>query len=321
MSTSAQIRRIAGPLFRHALSRTAALRFAAHRGRSLVLLYHRVLPDGVAPDAIVPSVAVSLFRRHVETLMRVGEIVSVDELLDPQRFHPRPRFALTFDDDHTGYVGTALPVLQSLGATATFFLSGRALHGLPPYWWTRVEWSLRTRGLDFTREALGLVGRTVAEITIALEESGRAAQLVSRLPPINEPSMAAADIRALVRAGMTIGFHTLHHPILTSQSGLELNAALNEGRSELAAVAGGGVDLLAYPHGQASAVVADAAERAQFKAAFVTGGRPITASSDRFLLARWEPGPLDAAELDAHIAMRLLRRPTPGADLRRKRAA
>jgi peptidoglycan/xylan/chitin deacetylase (PgdA/CDA1 family) len=321
VSASAQIRRLTTPLFRSAFSRATALRFAAGRGRSLVLLYHRVLPDGVAPDAIVPTLPLSLFRRQVEALRRAGDVVPLSELLDTPPRGSRPRFALTFDDDHAGYVSTVLPTLRALGVPATFFLSGRTLHGLPPYWWTSVESSLRTYGLDFTRDTLGVGGHTAAEIASELEESGQAPQLASRLPPVTEPSMTAADIRALAQAGMTIGFHTLHHPVLTMQSSHELEATLNDGRRELVAAAGSPVDFLAYPHGRTNDVVAEAAERSQFKAAFATGGRPITSSSNRFLLGRWEPGPLAADELNAHVAMRLLRPPTPPSRMRQKRSA
>jgi peptidoglycan/xylan/chitin deacetylase (PgdA/CDA1 family) len=285
----------------------------------LVLLYHRILPDGTAPDAIVPSLQRHLFLRHVEALLRVGDVVPLAQLLEPARLSHRPRIALTFDDDHAGYVGIVVPELQALGVAATFFLSGRSLHGLPPYWWTSVEQSIRTHGLDRTRRLLGLSGGTVADLAIALERSPQAAQLASRLPHVDEPCMTAADIRALARAGMTIGFHTLHHPVLSTLAEGPLEAALTEGRRELAAAAGAPVDLLAYPHGRVTAEVADAAERAAFLAAFAAGGHPITTSSDRFLLDRWEPGPLRPDELGAAVAMRLMRSPTAPHSVRRKR--
>ena len=319
MSASAQIRRLAAPLFHRAIARSTALRFAARRRRSLVLLYHRILPDAVPPDPIVPSVPVSLFRRQVEMLIDAGDVVSLIDLIESPGRGQRPRFALTFDDDHTGYVETALPVLQACRVPATFFLSGRGLHGLPPYWWTSVECSLRTHGLDYTRTTLGVKGHTVSDIAVELEESGRAAQLVSRLPPVSGHVMTSADVQALARAGMTIGFHTLHHPVLTTQSGHALEAALSDGRFDLAKAAGTTVDFLAYPHGRASTAVAEAAEQAHYAAAFTAGGRPITDTSDRFLLDRWEPGRLEPDEFVTQLAMRLVRPPTPARDIRHTR--
>lgn len=311
MPYAAHVRRLATPLFRHVVGRRAALHLASRRGRSLVLLYHRVLPDGARPTEIVPSVPRQLFRQHLDALLQLGDIVPVATLLEPPRVGARPRFAVTFDDDCPGYVSTVLPELRALGVTATFFLSGRGLHGLPPYWWTAVEQSLRSRGLEQTRRTLGLSARTATDLALAMEQSPRAAELASRLPPCEERPLAAADIGTLARAGMTIGFHTLHHPILSTLAETELDTALTVGRLELAAASGRPVDLLAYPHGRASPRVARAVERAGYSAAFATGGRPIVRSSDRFLLARWEPGPLDADELGASVALRLLRAPTP----------
>jgi peptidoglycan/xylan/chitin deacetylase (PgdA/CDA1 family) len=321
MPVSAHVRRLATPIFHRAIARRTALRFAAHGRRSLVLLYHRVLPDDREPDPIVPSVPVSLFRRQLESLLIAGDIVSLRELVEstPVPRGPRPRFALTFDDDHDGYVDVVLPVLRGCGASATFFLSCRALHGLPPYWWARVENSLRTRGLDFTRKALGVDGNTIADIVVALERSGQAAELADELPPVGESAMTAGDIRALARSAGTIGFHTLNHPVLTMQPEGELAAILSLGRRELAAAAGVSIDFLAYPHGRADASVAEAAEASGYSAAFMTGGRPITPTSDRFLLDRWEPGRLGIEDFIAELAMRLLRPPTsPRAKLRKR---
>jgi peptidoglycan/xylan/chitin deacetylase (PgdA/CDA1 family) len=317
MGYGTPVKRLATPIFRLAIGQRAALRLAASRNRALVLLYHRVLPDGVAADEIVPSLPRRLFHQHLDALLQLGQIVPLRQLLQPPPAGAPPRFAITFDDDHAGYVDTVLPELQSHGVTATFFLSGRALHGLPPYWWTFVEESLRTRGLDYTRKTLGLTGGTAADLAVALERSPSASELTSQLPHPTQPTMTAAHIRTLSDAGMTIGFHTLHHPILSTLAGHELHAALTMGRDELAVAADRPIDLLAYPHGKATSDVAAAAKGASYVAAFATGGRPITSSSDRFLLHRWEPGPLTGAELRAAIALRLLRAPTRSQSARR----
>jgi len=317
MGYGTPIKRLAMPIFKLAVGQRAALRLAASRNRALVLLYHRVLTDGAAPDEIVPSLSRRLFGEHLETLLRLGHIVPLTQLLQPPPSGAPPRFAITFDDDHAGYVDTVLPELQSRGVTATFFLSGRSLHGLPPYWWAFVEESLRTRGLDYTRRTLGLTGGTAADLAVALERSPTASELTSQLPYPTQPTMTADHIRTLADAGMTIGFHTLHHPILSTLAGPELQAALTMGRHELAVAAATPINLLAYPHGRATSNVAAAAEGASYAAAFATGGRPITSSSDRFLLHRWEPGPLNGDELRAAIAARLLRTPTPSQAARR----
>ena len=310
MPYAAHAKRLLTPVVRHSLGQRAALRFAAARRRALVLLYHRIIADGTMPRAIVPSVSVTMFRQQLEAILEIGDIVPLADLLRPPDHADRPRFAITFDDDHAGYVTAAVPALQALRVPATFFLSGRSLHGLAPYWWSFLEESIASRGLDDTCRMLGLERSSVAQVAVLLEDSPLTARLTETFPFPSEPAMSASDIRALVRAGMTVGFHTLHHPVLTRLAPDALDAALVSGRRQLADVAGTRIDLLAYPHGRADADVAAAAERSGYVAAFVTGGRPVATWSDRFLLSRWEPGPLDARELTAAAALRLLRTAT-----------
>jgi peptidoglycan/xylan/chitin deacetylase (PgdA/CDA1 family) len=302
--------RFATSVFEHAAARRAALGFASARGRGLVLIYHRVGPLGPATHEVVPSLPSALFRRQLEALARLGDVVPLAQLLEPPRMGQRPRFAITFDDDHAGHVRHALPVLRSVGVQATFFLSGRALHGLPPYWWTLLEESIRARGLEFTRRALSLDGTSPGDLARALEGSPLAERLTELLPMSHEPPMAPGDIRALSEAGMTIGFHTLQHPVVSELTGRELESAMTAGRHELSVAAGAEVDLLAYPYGRANRRAAEAAERAAFRAAFVSGGHPITHESDPFLLGRWEPGPMPEGEFVAAVTLRLLRAPT-----------
>ena len=136
---------------RHAVPPTQPACGAAtrcRRDRSLVVLYHRILPDGTAPGAIVPALQRQFFVRQLKALLRVGNIVPLRQLLEPSRRGQRPRIALTFDDDHAGYVGTVVPELQALGVPATFFLSGRSLHG-SSLLCTRVSRAC-IHGLDYT---------------------------------------------------------------------------------------------------------------------------------------------------------------------------
>ena len=296
---------------RGAWPRRVALRLARARGRSLVLVYHRVVPDGPAAYEVVRSLPSALFAQQLRTLAQMGEIVPLAHLFASPARGEGPRFAITFDDDHACHRQHALSVLDALGVQATFFLSGRALHDIGPYWWSLLEQSIRARGLAATRRLIGLEGETPADLAIALEGSTLIEQLPRLLDGSQEPPMQAGDIRALTRAGMTIGFHTLRHPILTALSPAAQETALTEGHRELAAAAGTPVDLLAYPHGRANASTAAAAERAGFLAAYAAGGRPITPRSDRFLLGRWEPGFLEGEDFAAAIAVRLLRPATP----------
>ena len=285
------------------LVRAAAAAGAHIRGRSLVLLYHRVRPHGRAAHDVVPTVAIDTLRCHIKALRRFADVVSLDDLVsraDPDRL----RVAITFDDDDLMTVEHALPVLEASDVRATFFLSGRALNGLDDYWWVRLEHLLATAGIAAVRTALK-VGGDVADIARACENS----EVVRRLPAITgmppRPQLGATEIARLSQAGMTIGFHTLEHLVLTALGPAALTDALARGRTALEQASQQAVRYIAYPHGQADTRVACAAAASGYRAGFVTGGRAVSPDVNPWLIPRWEPGSLPAAQLTAEALLRL----------------
>lgn len=288
---------------RQSVLRTAILRAAAARGRALVLCYHRIAP--VTDQArVIDPIPPECFAEQMRTLRRIGDIVPLRQLIRLGETHRRPVFAITFDDDEQTHVRYALPILRELDIPATFFLSGRSLHGLGPYWWTLLEQSVEEIGVEATARLLGLNGRSMKD----LARQCRSLACVKDLSPTTKPPlMKADDIRTLADAGMTFGFHTLgHHPLpLLDENALA--TALVEGRKALSSVTGTSIEFLAYPYGQADARVAAAARRAGYSAAFVTGDRPIASGSDRLLLSRWQPGPLASDDMRDEVLVRLAR--------------
>jgi peptidoglycan/xylan/chitin deacetylase (PgdA/CDA1 family) len=303
--TSSVIRAAIVGVLRHAGARRAAFRVAATRGRSLVLVYHRLAPEGVAPHEVVPSLSNAIFRRQLEILGEVGDIVPLAKLLAPPESRRRVRFAITFDDDYLSHHRHALPLLQRLGVHGTFFLSGRSFRGLGPYWWVLLEQTIAEQGIEETRRMLGICGDTPSQLAAACERREMTERLSLLVVARESPGLEPSAIRALAGAGMTIGFHTLHHPVLTHLSHEDIDRALLDGREELAAAIGRPVELFAYPHGRADRRVARRVRVAGYRAAFVTGGRPIGLGSDIFRLGRWEAGQLTDDELLAHLALRL----------------
>jgi peptidoglycan/xylan/chitin deacetylase (PgdA/CDA1 family) len=294
---------------RHPLLRMAAIRVAARRGHGLVLVYHRVRADGDVPRSeVVPSLDHSRLRAQLEALAELGEIVDLPRLLDPPANRRRPRFALTFDDDYPHHAAHALPVLRDVGVPATFFLSGRALHELGPYWWERLEALVAADGVERAGRALGVSGDSAQALAAACEtNAGARRRLATIAPRVLERPLGVDGIRALAAAGMTLGFHTLEHPLLPGLESDRLAAALTIGRGELAAVIGRPLTLLAYPHGKADQRVARAAQAAGYAAAWTGWPQPAQAGGDPFLLGRWEPGPLDLDSFVTAVAVRLNR--------------
>jgi peptidoglycan/xylan/chitin deacetylase (PgdA/CDA1 family) len=270
------------------------------------LLYHRV-GQGVQPHEVVATLPADLARQHLEALADVGVVMTLQELLAAEQSADRPRFAVTFDDDYYSHVRDALPLLRQLGAPATFFLSGRSLHGLGPYWWDKLEYLIADEGLEAACRFVGVDAPTPAKLAAAVE--GReAAQLLDRLElGATFPLLTAGNMHDLIAGGMRIGFHTLRHSNLTEIGEGNLKRALTEGLSELEAVVGRPLLYFAYPHGQTNRRVAAGVEAAGFSAAFTGSGRPMGRGGDPYRLGRWEPGPLPVDQFIAQLAMRLHR--------------
>jgi peptidoglycan/xylan/chitin deacetylase (PgdA/CDA1 family) len=233
-------------------------------------------------------------------------------LLTPDRDRRHPRFAITFDDDYPQHVEYALPVLKDLGMPATFFLSGRALNGLGAHWWEYLEDLAAAEDIAAIARALGLRATTANDVLLACEGNPAIqARVPALLPTSARRPLDSAGILALVSAGMTIGFHTLEHPVLTTLGDDQLAATLLTGREDLAALVGEPVSLLAYPHGKADSRVARAACSAGYRAAWTGHPRPFAPGANPYLLGRWEPGPLDADAFLAELAVRLHRAAPP----------
>jgi peptidoglycan/xylan/chitin deacetylase (PgdA/CDA1 family) len=269
-------------------------RVAALGGRSMVLVYHRIGVPG--SPCLIPTVPVDEFRTHLQALQTIGEIVPLSRLLT-QRRSARLRFALTFDDDHLCHTEVVLPILLEHRLHATFFLSGRSLHGLGPYWFQALENLVRERGVVAIAELLGVEVSDAFELASICEASPALQAKLETLDRRPAGSLDEAQLARLSGAGMGIGFHTLHHRPVTRLEDVELDKALTEGRSDLEAATGVPITFFAYPHGKADARVAGRVRASSYEAAWTGSPSPITRRADPFLLGRWEPGAVAAPEL------------------------
>jgi peptidoglycan/xylan/chitin deacetylase (PgdA/CDA1 family) len=285
----------------------AVRRIGALRGRSLVLAYHRVAPGEPATRRVIPCVPPHVFRRQLEAMADVGEIVPLEMLVHNQDRHARPRFGLTFDDDYLDHFEHALPTLQVLDAPATFFLSGRALHGLGSYWFELLEGLIASRGVEKVGRLLGTRENGVETLIAACENEPSLHRVVEAAATDAPRHLGGDHIAALVSAGMTVGFHTLHHEILTRLSVHEVEAALTLGRRELEAIVGRPLLHFAYPHGKADRRTADLVRDAGYEAGWTGRPLPMRPRDDRFLLGRWEPGWLEVDDFLVGMTVRLAR--------------
>jgi peptidoglycan/xylan/chitin deacetylase (PgdA/CDA1 family) len=226
-------------------------------------------------DPDVADASPEQFRRHLETLLRIGTPISMAELLrglDGAPLPPNP-LMITFDDGYRSCHDVALPILERLGVPATFFIATSFVTQRRLYWWERIAVALnlaqrpraqlsyprpleidaRAPGTcrlldDLIKDTVGLdVDRFLDELCRALDvewspaiEAAHAERLI----------MAPDHVCALARAGMAIESHTRHHRVLDTLDDDALRDELVGARLDLEYLVGSPVSAIAYPVGR-----------------------------------------------------------------------
>jgi peptidoglycan/xylan/chitin deacetylase (PgdA/CDA1 family) len=204
----------------------------------LVLNYHRMgSPDGSGFARDLWSATAEDFDAHLRMLKRNFDVVSPADLLE-RPITRRRRILLTFDDGYRDSYEIALPILRRHGLPATFFIVPGFIDDPGVSWWDEICWmvdhapvgilALPEHGL-VDIELTGPVSRNEASALLAHVYKGLAGGrtndflelLGDRTGAGRCPREMGADlwmswdqVRELRDEGMTIGGHSLTHPVL-----------------------------------------------------------------------------------------------------------
>jgi peptidoglycan/xylan/chitin deacetylase (PgdA/CDA1 family) len=272
-------------------------------GRSLILAYHNVVPDGEQGrgDRSL-HLPFSAFRRQLDLLQTHCQVSPLRDLLTARPFPGGPRIAITFDDAYRGAVELALPELEQRGLPSTMFVAPGLL-GSRSLWWD--EMATGPEGLpdDLRLELLErLAGR---EDPI---RAGRAAA-PGQLP--GSYGCASEDqVRALGRLRqVTLGAHSWSHPNLARIDADDLATELTRPLDWLGSVSVPTLPVLAYPYGLCSPAVEEAAARAGYSAGLLVEGGWLAGDRERpFALPRFN---VPAGLSEDGLWLRLAGRRTP----------
>ncbi len=273
----ATVKRIAERLLLHA--GPAHVARVLHRGRSLVLAYHNIVPDGEAPfgdrSLHLPR---HQFARHLDLLEATHDIVSLPELIHRPPQNGKPRAAITFDDAYRGAVTEGVAELSARGLPATIFVAP-AFVGGKSFWWDAladpehgaVREDIRRRGLEV------YCGQDAR-----IREWAETQSMALRSPPEHAVAATERELRdACVRPEISLASHTWSHPNLARLSGEEVEVELRESLEWLRARFACVIPWLTYPYGLCSRRAQQVAADVGYEAALLVAGgwvpRPVSA--------------------------------------------
>jgi peptidoglycan/xylan/chitin deacetylase (PgdA/CDA1 family) len=325
------------------LSKAGYLRRAADAG-PVVLTYHGVLPAGYTfVDLGLDGNLLSAdsFRRQMRFIRKQDNVISPREfLLWCEGGHELPprSVLLTCDDGLRSSLFDMLPILQGLDLECLFFVTGASLSPTPTILWYEELYLMFLAAPEcFTLELLEIGLRAKVsqqekrtswwELVTKLSQYdlNRRRTLLARIRMqlgLSEQWDAAyrddpvlsrrflmlnlAELHQLCDAGMTIGAHTLSHPMLSQSSPDVAWSEISESKRNLEQALPQEMWALAYPFGDSSSVTSrelQMAKRAGFKAAFLNAGGDFGMETSRFALPRVHiTADMSLAEFEAHIS-------------------
>lgn len=233
-----------------------------------ILIYHRVLD---APDPFYKGeVSKEEFRLHMSIVSSYFTVLPLNEALIclEKDTLPERSLCITFDDGYTNNFTNAFPILKEFGFSATFFIATRYIHG-GMMWNDIIIETLKKADcveMDLTRIGLGkyMLDSQESRIDSAHAiinsikyfkpgDKDRCLDYLLEYYPVDLPEhimMNETQIREMYECGMTMGAHTVTHPILRCITEKQAKDEIAESKEVLQQILDSKVELFAYPNGK-----------------------------------------------------------------------
>jgi peptidoglycan/xylan/chitin deacetylase (PgdA/CDA1 family) len=326
------------------LANSGYLRHRADGGSFCVITYHGILPEGYRvsdPQQDGSLVSAENFRSQLRLLKECYHIVSPEQVRDwavDGKALPELAILLTCDDGLRNALTGMTPILREENLSCLFFVLGASVAENAQMLWYEELYLLMLAApagnypFDFPGVTVELADRTrrrsawwnlvkklsqydqaarihfieTARLEFGLPEGWNAGCWNSEAQRQRFSLLTADELRQLVDLGMSIGSHTLNHPILSQQTSDEVWKEISESRGVLENAVGKPVWALAYPFGDPAAVTTremQMAEQAGFQCAFMNVGGGFGAQLPRFALPRVHvTAEMTLSEFEAHVS-------------------
>lgn len=267
----------------HRVAHRAGVSARLARGQPVlrVMMLHAV--GGQAyPEAELEALLAWLSRRF--RVVPLGELVGKLE----GGAAPDGEVSLTFDDGLRNHASVVYPLLRRFGVPATFFVCPGLLDGGGWLWNQEARERLRVLWPDEpARQALiRRLGAPASSVDGCVDwlkgrplaERRRAEEAIREATPSFSPTSAQRaacdlmgwdELRALDPSLVTVGSHSLTHPILPTLDDAELDHEVGESRRRLEQGLGRKAELFCFPNGSHDARVCARVE-ASYRAAVTT---------------------------------------------------
>lgn len=325
-----------------ALSSVGAFRRIAKTGLAVVT-YHGIIPSGYeSVDAAFDGnlISAEMLSRQIRLLKREYRIVSPEEVLEffttGQKL-PSKSVLLTCDDGLLNCLTDMLLVLREENVRCLFFVTGASVEMRTMLWYEELFLVfLRASAGSFKvscpaflmeerlegREHRRVVWWNCVRRLSQLDSQSRARVVrelrdqlgLSEKPMVDLGDSAACrryglmtrdELRELQSAGMTIGAHTLTHPMLSRQEPERAYEEILQSRTLLESALGTEVWAFAYPFGDPQSVtpkVLGMAEKAGYRVAFLNFGGGLGRKLTAFALPRIHvTSGMTLGEFEAHV--------------------
>ncbi len=326
------------------LSTVSVFRRAAPHGLAVVT-YHGVLARGYEPiDPAFDGnlISAGTLRQQLRLLKAHYSVITPEDVLawrEGRRELPPRAVLLTCDDGLLNNLTEMLPILREEEVKCLFFVTGASTSETRSMLWYEELFLMYLRGraghFEISQEEILFSGdlqskeqrrafwwssvqrlsrlsqekRTVFLRALRAQLGIDATQGFNSADPAwcrRFGRMTANELRELASAGMTIGAHTLSHPIL-SQSPPELaRHEITECRAQLESVLQQPVSAFAYPFGDEQSVspqVLAIPQQAGYQAAFLNFGGGLGVDLPPFALPRVHvTAEMSVAEFEAHVS-------------------
>jgi peptidoglycan/xylan/chitin deacetylase (PgdA/CDA1 family) len=239
-----------------------------NRHRLIILTYHSVLPSACDIDEgesrnVVDEQMFAWQMRYLAKHFHCLRLEDAVGLLRSGKPLPPNPAVVTFDDGFRNNLRYALPILRRYGVPATVFVTtGHIGRGVQLLWTERVGRILGAAGVS--GDAARVEMKRLKSISWR-ERDAAIHELESRLEHARRSSARAAEpnadrymfltwgeVRELADGGVTIGSHTVDHPIMSSLDAERREWEVVQSKQEIERHLGAPCTLFSYPNGTAN---------------------------------------------------------------------